>query len=555
MPFPQSSTILADPAVSDTLSATLPILKSTVRSPAAPSGSGHHTITPIWTFRQILHSFPNMPDSDPPPTPADSATDIGVLRRSLTLPTVEPSPSKDNPWRDDLLGRQHLAANLTEFVRPQRDPLVISLHGGWGSGKTFFLRRWVHQLQNEGFPTFYYNAWSDDYSETPLISILTALEGVGTPVRAAARSLRAAAASFLLSAPANLLKAQAGLDLAQLGLDPKSLTARDKLFDAYRTHRSHRDRVRNELLSLSESIYSQSNLPTICVIDELDRCRPTFAIDLLETVKHVLDIPRFVFLFALNRRELTKSIRSVYGEIDADGYLRRFFNVHLDLPSTDTEPYSTHLLQRFNLHAFFSGLSVVAKTSRHREEYKELASVLPRFWKLLGLPLRDIEYCVTTLALVARNLPERHTLFPFLLAPLPILRLRDPNLYQRFISGSANAADVVNRLDTWTAQPGPEKLPFLALDLMEVSLYAAHPPPPHQSDEHPILQLRLLAKSSDLTHPDLISDRTIAGAQDRAAWLLRHYDILSDPLIDLSHGSLAALAPLLNLSGFPPPSA
>lgn len=469
-----------------------------------------------------------MPDSDPTQTPPESAKDVGTLRRSLRLPTVESSPTENSPWSDDLLGRQHLATNLTEFVRPQRDPLVISLHGEWGSGKTFFLRRWVQQLRNERFPTFYYNAWSDDYSSTPIVSILSALEDVRPNARAAAHSLRAAATSFLLSAPVNLLKAQTGVDLAALGLDPKSLSDKDTLFDAYRTHRSHQRIMRTELTRLSSFLSGDSSLPTICVIDELDRCRPTFAIELLETVKHVFDIPGLVFLLALNRSQLPHSIRSVYGNIDADAYLRRFFHVHLNLPVADTEPYSAHLLRRFHLDTFFPQLSELSQNSIHRDEYRELASFLPGFFRLLRLHLREIEYFVTTVAIVARNLPERHFLFPFLLTPLVALRLRDGALYRRFASGSATVGEVVDSLHDWTTQPEPADAPFSALDHMEATLYIAQRGPVGDAPSSSVRELRALADGDEWHQPTTLSRRTVASGADRAKALLRYHAYMTE---------------------------
>lgn len=496
-----------------------------------------------------------MTDSDSGSPLPEPANDIGTLRRALPLPTVESSPSTDTPWKDDLLGRRHLAANLTDFVRPQRDPLVISLHGGWGSGKTFFLRRWVQQLQNDDFSTFYYNAWSDDYSATPLVSILTALEGAAAPGRTTSRTLRAAATSFLLSAPVNILKAQTGVDLAQLGLDPKSLIADDALFAGYNAHRSHQKALRQELTSFSKSLSGDSARPTICVIDELDRCRPTFAIELLETVKHVFDIPGLVFLLALNRSQLIHSIRSVYGQIDANGYLRRFFHVNLDLPHADTETYSKNLLQSFDLNHFFNRLSNISNTRVHQIDYQTLSSFLPRFWQLLRLPLRDIEYCVTALAVVARNLPERHFLFPFLLAPLLVLRLRDPDLYLRFASESVPAAEVVDRLHDWTTQPDPTELPFLANDFMEVALYATHLDPFRKADDDPVTQMRLLAEGEAVSHPETLSRRTSSDPA-RAKALLGRYTQLAEDYgrhgVALSRGSFRALLALLDLAT--PPS-
>ena len=91
-------------------------------------------------------------------------------KRPLKLP--EPEIGEDDPWQDDFLGRKEIAKALTELVRGQSDPLVISLSGGWGSGKTFFLKRWQKDLANESFISVYFNAWEDDFCDDPLVAII-----------------------------------------------------------------------------------------------------------------------------------------------------------------------------------------------------------------------------------------------------------------------------------------------------------------------------------------------------------------------------------------------
>jgi len=68
-------------------------------------------------------------------------------------------------------------------------------------------------------------------------------------------------------------------------------------------------------------------LPLFIVIDELDRCRPTFSISMLERIKHIFDVDGCVFIVSTNTDQLQKSIKAVYGdEFDSESYLSRFFD-------------------------------------------------------------------------------------------------------------------------------------------------------------------------------------------------------------------------------------
>ena len=49
------------------------------------------------------------------------------------------------------------------------------------------------------------------------------------------------------------------------------------------------------------------------MVDELDRCRPSYAVELPEVVKHLFTVDGVVFVIAVNRAELTHSIRALYG--------------------------------------------------------------------------------------------------------------------------------------------------------------------------------------------------------------------------------------------------
>ena len=84
----------------------------------------------------------------------------------------EPDISWEQPWQDDELGREQIAERLTKLIRNQYEPFIVSIDGQWGSGKTFLLKRWQRDLENDGFRAIYYNAWEDDFCDDPLLAII-----------------------------------------------------------------------------------------------------------------------------------------------------------------------------------------------------------------------------------------------------------------------------------------------------------------------------------------------------------------------------------------------
>jgi hypothetical protein len=83
----------------------------------------------------------------------------------------------------------------------------------------------------------------------------------------------------------------------------------------------------------------------VIVIDELDRCRPDYALQLLEIIKHFFNVPGVHFVLGVNLKELQNSVKARYGAgVDAETYLQKFISLQLNLPNesnrkTDWENY------------------------------------------------------------------------------------------------------------------------------------------------------------------------------------------------------------------------
>ena len=60
-------------------------------------------------------------------------------------------------------------------------------------------------------------------------------------------------------------------------------------------------------------IVSSSSPRAFFIVDELDRCRPDYAITYLETIKHIFDIKGAVFILAADRQQLENSAKTAFG--------------------------------------------------------------------------------------------------------------------------------------------------------------------------------------------------------------------------------------------------
>lgn len=83
--------------------------------------------------------------------------------------------------------------------------------------------------------------------------------------------------------------------------------------------------------------------PIVIIIDELDRCRPDYAVKTLETLKHFFDIPGFVFILSIDEKQLKSSVKKLFGTDNFDGYKRKFINNSFILPKPNREDFTNYL--------------------------------------------------------------------------------------------------------------------------------------------------------------------------------------------------------------------
>ena len=181
------------------------------------------------------------------------------------------------------------------------------------------------------------------------------------------------------------------------------------------------------------------NRPLIVVIDELDRCRPSYAVELLEVAKHLFSVENIVFVLAVNRSELGHSIKALYGDgFDAEGYLRRFFDVDFQLPEPERDAFIAAMLDAIQINDYFirtKDRSAVAHDSTVR-------AWLLGFFGAPDLSLRRVAQAIHRLGLVFASLrSDRISLASATVVAL-IVRTIDSDLYHRFVRGEVSDLDV-----------------------------------------------------------------------------------------------------------------
>lgn len=379
----------------------------------------------------------------------------------------------DNWGNDDKLNRKESANFLSNFLtrryalasqHDRPDTFVLNVRADWGFGKTFFLKRWAKDLETN-YPVVFFDAWVNDFSDDPLIGFIaeinSALSNHFNTIPAAERHLdRALAVGRKLIKPVGLVIASAiakqlsGLSLEKLselyssedndkedmgeingstGNEVSSLLSKYAEL-ALQEHLSKKETIsvfKKRLGRLIDTLQKEAGiqLPLFVFIDELDRCRPTYAIELLEAVKHLFGVPGIYFVVATNLEQLGHSICAVYGErFDSERYLKRFFDQEYLLPSPDNAQFTEFLFDRYLLGDFGELYSVIEKGvyGNTPPEYTMFSILTDSF--VLGP--RDQEQVAGALQAVLSNWPRGERIHLAYLLFLIIVKQKSTKLFQ-----------------------------------------------------------------------------------------------------------------------------
>lgn len=333
---------------------------------------------------------------------------------------------EEDPFRNDLLGRKEPAEVLTHLVGSIEGPCVIAVDAPWGAGKTTFLRLWSRHLCNEGFSVVEFNAWATDFSGDPFVALSTELtEGLRDPTNPTleekiGRTKELAKVVLRVALPGIVSLATSGaVDVEPL------LEARDELSE-YQKARAALDKFKDSLQDMAKTLAESNKCrPLVVVIDELDRCRPSYAVELLEAAKHLFAVDGVVFVLALNRAELAHSIKTLYGVgFDATGYLRRFIDVDFRLPEPDRSTFIDQTLDGVRISDYFERTT----DQNARQEEEVVRNWLKRFFSSPDLNLRRVAKAIHHLGLVFASLRSDQRSFAMTAVTALVLRTVDPEL-------------------------------------------------------------------------------------------------------------------------------
>ncbi len=387
----------------------------------------------------------------------------------------------DDPFRFDALKRKPSVEALSNLLNSLTGPFVLTIDSPWGTGKTTFIKIWKAYLESQGFACLYFNAWETDFSTDSLVAFLSEFENLEKSFDFKHESFskffdKAKKIATVLAKKALPVAGKIAtgglLDLEEFSQKAIADLVSDTIKDAVDAYSAEKDLIRQfrELLSKAIATLKEEGKKDqlIVFVDEIDRCRPTFAIGLLERIKHLFNVENAIFILALDKRQLSVSLKAIYGEgLDTNEYLRRFIDLEYSLPKIDATTFTKNLFDRFGFETFFAERTH-SDFIYDKEFFFKTFNALS---DLLRLNLRAREQCFTQISVAMMTTPKNHYLYPILVTTLIILKAGAPEIYRRYTFDRGAASEVMQYLSSLNG--GPEFLYSHPGKLIEAYLISA----------------------------------------------------------------------------------
>ncbi len=328
--------------------------------------------------------------------------------------------------KKDYLGRNKKLSKLIDILNSLSSNVVISIDGNWGTGKTIFVKQLelinkkedLNVLNKDSikkfkanYSVFYYNAWENDMHDSPLLSIIYNLINEYPDEKKQSVDSK-------VELPFNLKELLKSISGNLVDLD-KFTSFEDISNEIFTT-----EKKRNALNQLLENIISKDK-KLLFIIDELDRCKPSFAVNLLETLKHFFNNDSIVFIISTNNEQLSHTINNYYGNnFDGYSYLNKFYDLILELDEIDTEKYLGNVFN-INKTSQFSNYSLFSVIDYFKLDMRKINRILSDY------DLLSTYFNTSYAGIYDEDLIVKHIFLPYCLG----LKVHSRNKLSLFLNG------------------------------------------------------------------------------------------------------------------------
>lgn len=358
-----------------------------------------------------------------------------------------------NPFANCKLGREEYADNLTEIINTYSNGFVLAIDNKWGAGKTTFIKMWETKLRMNGYNAVYFNSWENDLEVDPFVGIMAELKklGVGKPlyeelVLKAGKISTKALPVLLKGVISKFIGDGSVKELMEIISAQSSDFLRDQI-DSYSERKETISEFKNQL-----EVFVKENTdvkPLVYFVDELDRCRPDYAVLVLEKIKHLFSVPGIVFVLSIDKEQLCNSIKGFYGsdKIDSVEYLKRFIDIEYILPQPEVKKYCEYLNQRYGFDDFFKSEQRL-QINQFKDDGKDFIEFAISLSIKENLTLRSIDKLFSHSNLVVKQFSFNNVFYSLVVFWLIFIRMKNIKLFEKIVHQEFTPQELVDECES-----------------------------------------------------------------------------------------------------------
>lgn len=344
---------------------------------------------------------------------------------------------------NDPINRNQDIVYFYNILQAQELASAIAIDGRWGSGKTFFVRQTkmvINALnpsstideetkakatvrlpfpkndeENENYSiAVYYDAWENDNDTEPVLSLIYEIT-------------KQLSVDFSLP-DISIVKTAGAIIEAISGHDINGIKDALTSEDPFKKFKKEKD-VEQKIKDFFSCLLAERGNRLVIFIDELDRCKPTFAVHLLEQIKHYIYDDRITFVFSVNLEQLQHTIKNYYGvDFDSCRYLDRFFDLRISMPPANMEKFYSEI----GLESRYC-VDIVTKRiiNMYNFELREITRFYSQIKAAVYEPTHDSEKYDFSFA----DEKGRQIILMYIVPLLIGLKIADISKYDQFING------------------------------------------------------------------------------------------------------------------------
>ena len=262
--------------------------------------------------------------------------------QSILLDDYEKNPTRNF---------ESLSKTIRNIIKSSPPNFTLGIYGEWGIGKTTLMKA-IEANLNKGFLsknespilTIWFNAWKFERDQNPITHSLMksmAFEMDGHKIfKSVAREIFNAIKIFDENAQSSQLfqfNAQSADEFRKARLKKSRYHAKIQKDSIYYNGIF---KIKNKIAQIRSD--RGNDFRVVIFIDDLDRCSPDKTIELLESIKMLLEVEGFIFIVALSHDSVTRLITNVYNNtgIKGEDYLKKIIQLPITIPQWSRENFS-----------------------------------------------------------------------------------------------------------------------------------------------------------------------------------------------------------------------